>query len=83
MDMNKIGFQMSPEDVFKSSSKDLNYYTVNSLTWKPNMGDTLRANVAQELFKVQRQARSRHASCAAVCGLARAVPAVCRCWYWC
>lgn len=53
MDMNKIGFQMSPEEVFKSG-KDLNYFTVNSLTWEPSMGDSLRSNQAQDLFKVGR-----------------------------
>jgi hypothetical protein len=64
MDMNKIGFQMSPEEVFKAT-KDLNYFPVNSLTWEPNMVDKIRATQAQDMFKVKARAGGHDCDCMA------------------
>ena len=50
--MNKVGFQISPEEVFKSA-RALEYYPVDVATWTPKLSEQkLRPGPASEMFKV-------------------------------
>jgi hypothetical protein len=52
MDMNKVGFQISPEEVFKSS-KSLEYFPVDMKTWAPKLDEQkIRLTTATDMFKV-------------------------------